>query len=546
MYPSPAGLSIFFADVTARREAAAALRESQDVLSLAMRAGSMGAWARNLTTNEVWWSRELEEIFGLPPDAFSRTEAGFLEFVHEEDRPAVRRAVDDAVASGSDYIVEFRFRRAGEDGWRWMEGRGRAVYADDATPRSLYGIGIDVTARKRAELALREAKTAAEQSQIELEEANRLKDEFLATLSHELRTPLNAVLGWVRMLRHDAIQPSMRERALKTIERNATAQAQLVDDLLDVSRIVAGKLPMSADAVDLGTVIANAVDTVHAGATAKGLHLVTHLPADHRIIVTGDADRLQQVVWNLLSNAIKFTPAGGRVDVELRRLQSTAEIRVADTGQGIEPSFRPHLFQRFRQMDGSKARLHGGLGLGLSIVRHLVEAHGGSVTADSAGAGQGATFSVVLPLRAVENIAAERVPQPADVSSDTLRGIRVAVVDKHADARDLLRRMLERSAALVETAASSGEALHLLTTRRFDVVVADLDMPEQDGVALIRVLRGLPRGSLNRGIPAIAVTGQAHQEDALASGFSAQLGKPVDSELLVTTIAGLVSSEAAQ
>jgi PAS domain S-box-containing protein len=542
IYPSRAGLSIFFADISARREAEAALRESQEVLSLAMRAGSMGAWARNLTTNEVWWSRELEEIFGLSPGAFARTEAGFLEFVHEEDRPAVRRAVDDAVASQSDYVIEFRFRRPGQNGWRWMEGRGRAVYAEDGTPRSLYGIGIDVTARKRTELALREAKTAAEQAQIQLEEASRLKDEFLATLSHELRTPLNAVLGWVRMLRQDAMQPSMRQRALETIERNAAAQALLVDDLLDVSRIVAGKLPMAAEAVDLGMVIANAVDTVQAGTTAKGLQLITHVPADHRIMVTGDADRLQQVVWNLVSNAIKFTPAGGRIDVELRRVEAGAEIRVRDTGQGIEPTFRPHLFQRFRQMDASNARLHGGLGLGLSIVRHLVEAHGGSVAADSDGPGQGATFSVVLPLRAVEGLPADAPPASALPPAPALRGIHVVVVDDQADARERVQSLLERFGASV-TPASAGEALHLLATRRFDVLVADVDTPGQDGLAVIRVLRGLPKGSLNRDIPAIGVTAHAvhRDEETLAAGFSVQVRKPVDSELLVTMIADLAS-----
>jgi CheY-like chemotaxis protein/anti-sigma regulatory factor (Ser/Thr protein kinase) len=343
------------------------------------------------------------------------------------------------------------------------------------------------------------------------------------------------------------MQASVRERALETIERNAAAQAQLVDDLLDVSRIVAGKLPMSADAVDLGTVIANAVDTVQASATAKALQLVAQVPADHRMIVTGDADRLQQVVWNLLSNAIKFTPSGGRVEVELHRLESAAEIRVRDTGQGIDPSFRPHLFQRFRQMDGSKARLHGGLGLGLSIVRHLVEAHGGSVTADSDGIGRGATFSVVLPLRAVETILAERVPAAADEMSETLRDIRVAVVENDTETCALLQRRLERCGAVVATAACAEEALHMLTTRGFDVLVTDLDMPEQDGLALIRVLRGLPARSLNRNIPAIALAAPAEfaDGDPLASGFSSLLRKPVDAALVVAAIADLVGSEAA-
>jgi signal transduction histidine kinase len=236
------------------------------------------------------------------------------------------------------------------------------------------------------------------------EEANRLKDEFLATLSHELRTPLNAVLGWTRMLRQGAMRPAAYERALETIERNAAAQAQLVDDLLDVSRIVAGKLQIKADVVDLASVIASSVETVQAGAVAKNLRVKVRVPATERITVVGDADRLQQVVWNLLSNAIKFTPAGGRIEVELRSVNARAELVVRDTGQGIDPSFRPHLFQRFRQMDASKTRLHGGLGLGLSIVRHIVEAHGGEVSADSEGVGRGTAFVVVLPLRLADRV----------------------------------------------------------------------------------------------------------------------------------------------
>ena len=234
VYPSDAGLSIFFADVTSRVGAEAALRESRDVLSLAMRGGSMGAWSRNLITNEVWWSRELEELFGLEPGAFDRTEAGFFGFVHENDRGIVRRAVDSAVDGHCDYIVDFRFRHASGE-WRWMEGRGRALYTDDGAPLHLYGIGIDVTERKRAEIALRDAKAAAES-------ANQLKDQFLATLSHELRTPLNAILGYARMLQTNSIAPEKRQRAIDVIERNAVAQNQLVEDLLDMSRITTGKV----------------------------------------------------------------------------------------------------------------------------------------------------------------------------------------------------------------------------------------------------------------------------------------------------------------
>jgi PAS domain S-box-containing protein len=371
------------------------------------------------------------------------------------------------------------------------------------------------------------------------EDANRLKDEFLATLSHELRTPLNAVLGWAHMLREGTMQPAMYQRALESLERNARAQAQLVEDLLDVSRIIAGKLQIKGDAVDLGAVVTHAVDTVRAGVTAKRLTLQVHVPTGERLVVTGDADRLQQVVWNLVSNAVKFTPTGGRVDVELRQIDAKAEFVVRDTGQGIDPSFRPHLFQRFRQMDASKTRVHGGLGLGLSIVRHLVEAHGGTVEAESEGLGRGATFRVILPLRAVEESDADRTAAGTAATDRPLTGVRVLVVDDEEDARELARYVLESRGAVVMTTASAGEALHLLAHDRFDLLLADLGMAEQDGLALIRAIRGLPAHSINRDIPAIALTaytGRREREEAFGAGFALHLGKPVDPDQLIAAV----------
>ena len=374
------------------------------------------------------------------------------------------------------------------------------------------------------------------------EEANRLKDEFLATLSHELRTPLNAVLGWAYMLRQRTMQPALQQRALESLERNARAQVQLVEDLLDVSRIMAGKLRVKSDAVDLSMVVTNAVDTVRAGVAAKGLGLNVHLPAERRLLVTGDADRLQQVVWNLVSNAVKFTPAGGRVDVDVRTVDEKAQIVVRDTGQGIDPSFRPLLFQRFRQMDASKTRVHGGLGLGLSIVRHLVEAHGGTVAVESDGAGRGATFRVVLPLRATEVDEPSRAE--AAVAERPLRGLRALVVDDESDARELTRYVLEVRGASVVTSGSAGEALHLLAENAFDILVADIGMPEQDGLSLIRTVRSLSAQAPNRAIPAIAVTAYAgvrERDEALAAGFTAHLGKPVNPDQLTLAISACMT-----
>lgn len=375
-------------DVTDRVKAEAALRESRDVLSLAMRGGSMGAWSRDLLTNDVWWSRELEEIVGLEEGAFARTEAQFFDLVHPDDRARVREAVDTAVECRSDYVVEFRFHHANGD-WRWMEGRGRAVYADDGIPRTLYGLGIDVTVRKRAEAALSDAKNAAES-------ANRVKDQFLATLSHELRTPLNAILGYARMLQTDSIVPEKRPRAIDIIVRNATAQHQLIEDLLDISRITRGQMRLETAPMPIAAALRDAIEGVRPAAEAKRLTVDVDIDP-FAGTVNADATRMQQVFWNLLTNAVKFTEQGGKVTITLRRTGDHVVVRVCDTGIGIAPDFLPFIFEPFRQADGSLVRGHGGLGLGLAISRQLVELHGGTVTAASAGIGRGAAFVVRLP-----------------------------------------------------------------------------------------------------------------------------------------------------
>jgi PAS domain S-box-containing protein len=407
IYGSGDGLSIFFADVTARIKADAALRESRDVLSLAMRGGSMGAWSRNLVTNEVWWSAELEEIVGLPPGAFAGSEASFFDLVHPDDREAVQAAVTAAVDSGADYIVEFRFRHAGGE-WRWMEGRGLATYAADGTPANLYGIGIDVTARKRTELALQEAKEAAEA-------ANQLKDHFLATLSHELRTPLNAILGYAHMLQTNAIAPEKRQRAIDIIERNAVAQNQLVEELLDVSRIATGKVRLDPEPIPVAALLGEAIEGIKPAAEAKQIALDVQLDPFAGAVIA-DRTRLQQVFWNLLTNAVKFTDPSGRVVASLRREGGYVEISIADTGAGISPEFLPFVFEPFRQADGRPGGGHGGLGLGLAISKQLVELHGGTIRAASTGAGQGSTFVIRLPRRHDAAPLAEDTPE---------RGLRV-------------------------------------------------------------------------------------------------------------------------
>jgi PAS domain S-box-containing protein len=382
----------------------------------------------------------------------------------------------------------------------------------------------------------------------EAEEANRTKDEFLATLSHELRTPLTAMLGWTRMLRMKELDEATSAHALETVERNAKAQAQLIEDLLDVSRIITGKLRLDVRPMELMPVIEAAIDAVRPAAAAKSIELRTELDPLAGA-VSGDPSRLQQVVWNLLANAVKFTHRGGQVEIRLERVNSHVELSVKDTGQGINADFLPFVFDRFRQADGSTTRLHGGLGLGLAIVRHLVELHGGTVRADSAGEGQGATFNVQLPVAALRSADfGLRIGEKADEQSaiqnpqsTILQGLRVLVVDDEPDARVLLQTVLEKQGAEVVAVGSTREALNELQRWQPDVLVSDIGMPDEDGFALIRQVRARGIGEGGR-IPAAAVSayvGEDNRRRALAAGFQLHVAKPVDPEELIEVVRSL-------
>jgi signal transduction histidine kinase len=382
----------------------------------------------------------------------------------------------------------------------------------------------------------------------EAEEANQAKDEFLATLSHELRTPLTAMLGWSRMLRTTRLDKAASTRALEIIERNAEAQVRLIEDMLDVSRIIAGKLRLEAQTFNLGSVIEAAVDVVRPMADAKNIQIQCAL--DSQIdSFSGDQKRLQQVVSNLLTNAVKFTPQGGRVEARLDRVDSQACITVSDTGQGISPDFLPHVFDRFRQADSAMTRASGGLGLGLAIVRHLVELHGGTVRAESRGEGQGAIFTVELPLvfRQAETSdtqgATERAEDVAGAfeGSGALDGLRVLVVDDEADTRELLAFVLEQCGARVMTVASAREALDTLAESKFDVLLSDIGMPGEDGYQLIRRVRSLDRQQ-GGNIPAVALTAYATEEDrtrAFSAGFQVHMAKPVEPTQLIAVVSHL-------
>lgn len=401
----------------------------------------------------------------------------------------------------------------------------------------------EIADRKQAEKERAEMLVRAQAAQAEAEEANRLKDEFLATVSHELRAPLNAMLGWVTLAREGGLDQAGKERALETVERNARAQKKLIDDLLDVSSVITGNLYLEIKPTDLASMIESAVESVRPAAAAKGVRLQTAL-SPLTVLFQVDSNRIQQVIWNLAHNAVKFTPSGGAVNVRLRYLNRQAEIEVIDTGIGIAPEFLPFAFDRFRQADGSITRKHGGLGLGLAIVRHLVEMHGGTVGVESAGEGQGATFRITLPPTS-PNEHSDKPEPPAATSQEIdmpdsapkLSGLRALIVDDQPDARDLLAAILRMKEAEVRTAGSVAEAMKILGAWQPEIVISDIAMPGGGGYELIRRVR-----SGGSKVPAIALTAHASDEDrvrALAAGFQMHLPKPVEPYELVVSIASL-------
>jgi PAS domain S-box-containing protein len=408
----------------------------------------------------------------------------------------------------------------------------------------------DVTERMKFEEERTRLLERERSARIEAERAGGIKDNFLATLSHELRTPLNAILGYAQLVRKGAFSAKELPEAMEVIERNARSQTQLVEDLLDLSRIVSGKIRIDVQGVNLSSVIRSAVETLKPDAESKGVRLTTAIDPFVRLI-RGDPSRLQQVVWNLLSNAIKFTPAGGEVHVALERINSMMEIIVSDTGEGIAPDFLPNVFDRFWQADATTTRRHGGLGIGLSIVKQLVELHGGTVRANSAGLGRGSTFIVSLPIMEADTLrdeaggrnfmpAADRTSDDAFEKID-LSGVRVLVVDDDPDACRLVSRILESCRAEVTTASSMSGALDQIRRQRPNVLLSDLGMPDQDGFDLIRALRALPP---DRGgeVPAVAVSAFARSEDrrrAMIAGYQTHVAKPVEPSELITVVASL-------
>ena len=547
-YPSADGMSVYFHDISDRKtsefkqyQAEAELREAHIQLELALLAGAVYTWRWNVPKNRVVVNAAFAKLFGVDPEVAAKEGLPVEvlgQSIHQADRDCVLSAVQHALDTGEVYTAEYRVLSAdGQE--RWVRARGQVEYDAAGQPVSFPGAVIDITERKQAEAERDRLLAQAKAAQEAAESANRVKDEFLAVVSHELRTPLNPILGWSQMLRKRKLPPAKAAYALETIERNAKMQAQLINDLLDVSRILRGKLSLEAASVDLAAVICMALETVRLAADAKSIQIETHFDASVSP-VSGDPGRLQQIAWNLLSNAVKFTPEGGSVSVGLVQTGQAAQITVNDTGKGIEPDFLPYVFERFHQADAATTRRFGGLGLGLAIVRSLVELHGGKIKAESPGENQGATFTVTLPV----------IPRPVTIEPTTLplesgdlSGIQVLVVDDDENARELMSCLLEMHGADATITASAEEAIASLADHQPDIILSDIGMPEVDGYMLMRQVRALPSEAGGE-IPAIALTAYASEIDhrqSAAAGFQQHIAKPIEAEELVGAIARLVN-----
>jgi PAS domain S-box-containing protein len=673
---------VVFQDITKRKSAEQALRESEDRLRLALEASNLGMWHWDVKRNILTWTDKCKALFGLPSTTEMSYEV-FLTAVHPEDRQQTHAAVTHAIHDQVDYDIEYR--ALWPDGTvHWIAAKGRCTYdstgqatrmmgvaidiserkateaaiialnqdlqnrvndlqtlfevipigilitqdlnfrrieanpafaeildilpggnasytpQNDTSPvpykilrngkeltgdeiplrraaihnikvenvevdilrlkdgavfnlygyaaplrneqgkvRGVVGAFVDITERKQAEKEREELLSREQAARAEAEAANRIKDEFLAVLSHELRSPLNPILGWTRLLRSGKLDQKKTAHALEVIERNAKLQTQLIEDLLDVSRILRGKLRLEMTPVNLVAIIEAAIETVHLAAQAKSIQIQTVFNPNVGMVL-GDTARLQQVIWNLLSNAVKFTDSGGRVDIRLEFMDSYAQIKVSDTGKGIHPNFLPHVFEYFRQADATTTRKFGGLGLGLAIVRHLVELHGGTVLAESPGEGKGATFTVTLALlenKDTDIIKDEDSPSITKLNSSPLAGIQVLVVDDDPDARELIGFILEQQGAIITRAVCALEALQILAETKLDVLISDIGMPDIDGYTLMRKIRAM--SNQNSQILAIALTayaGEINQKQAIDAGFKHHITKPVDAEQLVQVI----------
>jgi PAS domain S-box-containing protein len=547
-YPAPEGISVYFRDVTQRMRADEALRESNILLQAISDSTDDVIFAKDIDGRLRYANPATLLLLGKTLDqVLGKTDAELL-----GDESAARSVMENdrrIMQTGISEEIEERVPLADGSHRVWVSQK---IPNRDASGKviGLLGVSRDITDRKQSEEAKQALLDTERQARADADRASRMKDEFLATLSHELRTPLNAIMGWAAILSSDQATEEDRITGMETILRNAQVQTRIIEELLDMSRIVSGKIRLDVQQISLVSVVQAAIDTVRPAADAKNVRIIPVLDP-YPGPLSGDPNRLQQVFWNLLSNAVKFTPKGGQVQVVLERVHSQIEVRIADSGEGIRSDFLPFVFDRFRQADASTTRRHGGLGLGLAIVKQLVELHGGTVGVSSRGTGEGATFSVIMPVAAVQPQAEPAVQRrhPLVDSSATknlkpdisLNGVRVLVVDDETDARDLVKRLLEDCDAQVKSAATAAEAIAVLCGEKFDVVVSDIGMPGEDGYSLIRRIRQLP---INQGknTPAIALTAYASAQDrvkSITAGFQNHIAKPVDPAELIAMVASL-------
>jgi PAS domain S-box-containing protein len=535
-------VDLHHANVLVKEQAAELLRREME---LVRREGERRYRDLAESMPQIVWTADAEGQLTYRNQHWDRTsgtsgvgDSGFREILHPDDVGPFLAHWNHAIACGEGFNADFRFGDPAVSNYRWHLVRVIARSDDEGRVVQFIGTSTDIDDRRKAEEATRRLADALDEERRKLVDANVAKDEFLAVLSHELRTPLNAVLGWTKLLRAGDLGEAASARALETIERNARSQAQLVADLLDVSRIVSGKLRIERTSVDMAEVVETAVDALKPFAAQKGVDLESRIDP-YVGVVNGDRERLNQIVANLISNALKFTPAEGRVTVHLSRDGSArAKLLISDTGKGIAAEFLPHLFLRFRQAESASTRRHGGLGLGLAIVRHLVEIHGGTVRAASEGVGRGSSFTVELPV----------VPAPSDSQRmlngdlDSLEGIDILLVDDEPDGRAVACAILSRTGAVVRAVASVTEALAAIEQNVPNVLVSDIGMPERDGYSFIRELRSLPavKGGT---VPAIALTAYASRDDearAVDAGFDMHISKPVDPDVLHAAVARLL------
>ncbi|AFY35709.1 hybrid sensor histidine kinase/response regulator [Calothrix sp. PCC 7507] len=472
--------------------------------------------------------------------------SGWLAALHPDDINSANEVWLNAVKAGTLYENEYRFKRAADGSYRWQLARGLPLKDEQGFVVKWFGTCTDIHEQKEIQQERAYLLQLEQAARAKAETANRIKDEFIAVLSHELRTPLNAILGWSKLLQDHSFDKAQTSQALATIERNAKLQVQLIEDLLDISRVLQGKLTLNITNVNLESTILPAIETMHLAAASKSIEVKTVF-APNVGQVMGDSTRLQQVVWNLLSNAIKFTPRGGKVEIQLRQVDGYAQIIVSDTGKGISADFLPYTFDYFRQADSSSTRKFGGLGLGLAIVRNIIEMHGGTINAESPGEGQGATFTVRLPLIQNERSSiTDEQNQPKFIDTDSLPlvGVRVLVVDDDADSRDFVKFILEQDGADAIAVSSAFEAIQALVEFQPDVLVSDIGMPDVDGYMLMREVRTWTAAQGGQ-IPAIALTAFASsydQQQAITAGFQLHLSKPLNAEELVAAIVRLVET----